>query len=279
VPSIEENVERWNEEYDWSLAGDAWSGPWGDAGTQWFGSIYPRIRGFLPARSILEIAPGFGRWTQFLLDDCETLIGVDVAPKCTEACQQRFADRPGATFETNDGRTLPMVADASIDFAFSFDSLVHVEAEALASYLGELARCLTPDGIAFLHHSNYGAYQRSARLLAPLQSSLDRLPVPARAALLRTGAYRGAHWRAPSVTAASFAAMANDVGLRCIGQELVNWEGGVLLLDCLSVLTPSGSRWDRRNRVVTNRLFRLEARSIRRSSSAYRSPGAARNPG
>ena len=273
MPSIEENVERWNEQYDWSQAGDAWSGPWGNADTQWFGCIYPRIRRFLPARSILEIAPGFGRWTQFLLDSCDTLIGVDVAPNCTEACRTRFADRPGATFETNDGSSLPMVADRSIDFAFSFDSLVHVEADALGGYLAELARCLTPDGVAFLHHSNYGTYQRSAHLLAPVQPAFDRLPVPARAALLRTGTYRGAHWRAPSVSAELVARMAADVGLRCIGQELVNWEGGVLLLDCMSVVTRAGSRWDRPNRVVKNRLFRLEARSIRRSGDAYRDPG------
>ncbi len=179
MPSIEENLDRWNESYDWRLAGEAWSKPWGGATAQWYGCIYPRIQHFLPAASILEIAPGFGRWTEFLLESCDTLIGVDVTPKCIEACRERFADRPGARFEVNDGVTLPMVADASTDFAFSFDSLVHVEIEVLSGYLDELARVLTSEGVAFLHHSNYGTYQRSARALAPLQSSLDRLPVPA----------------------------------------------------------------------------------------------------
>jgi ubiquinone/menaquinone biosynthesis C-methylase UbiE len=272
VPSIEENLDRWNEDYDWRLAGDAWSKPWGGAAAQWYGCIYPRVQRFLPAASILEIAPGFGRWTEFLLDQCDTLIGVDVAPKCIEACRERFADRPGASFETNDGATLPMVADASIDFAFSFDSLVHVEIEVLSGYLEELARVLTVEGVAFLHHSNYGTYQRSAHALAPLQSSLDRLPVAARAALLRTGAYRGAHWRASSVTAARVAEACEERGLRCVGQELINWEGGVPLLDCLSVITREGSRWDHPNTVVKNRLFRLEARAIRRSSSVYNAP-------
>ena len=163
-----------------------------------------------------------------------------------------------------------MVADRSIDFAFSFDSLVHVELDALAAYLGELARVLTPDGVAFLHHSNYGAYQRSARMLAPVQPALDRLPTAARAGLLRTGAYRGAHWRAPSVTAGAFAAACRDVGLSCGGQELVNWEGGVQLLDCFSVIARPGSRWAAPNHVVKNRLFRSEARAIRHWSMAYR---------
>jgi SAM-dependent methyltransferase len=272
MPSVDENLERWNEEYDWRLAGDPWSKPWGGADAQWDGCIYPRISRFLPTGSVLEIAPGFGRWTQYLLEHCETLVGVDVTPKCIEACRERFAGRPGATFFTNDGRTLPMVNDGSVDFAFSFDSLVHVELDTLSGYLAELSRALRPDGVAFLHHSNYGTYRRSAGLLAPVQPVFDRLPTPARAGLLRTGTYRGNHWRAPSVTAASFAQACQDHGLTCVGQELVNWEGGVLLLDCFSVVTRPGSRWAGPNHVVKNRLFRSEARAVRRWSSAYPSP-------
>jgi SAM-dependent methyltransferase len=269
LPSIEENLDRWNEEYDWRLSGEPWSKPWGDASAQWYGCIYPRIRRFLPAKAILEIAPGFGRWTEFLLENCDSLIGVDVTPKCVEACRERFTDRPRARFETNDGSSLPMVDDDSIDFVFSFDSLVHVEAETLAAYLTEIARVLKRDGVAFLHHSNYGTYQRSAHALAPLQESFDRLPTLARAGLVRTGIYRAAHWRAPSVTAARFAGLCEDAGLHCVGQELINWEGGVLLLDCISVVARPGSRWDRPNRVVKNRLFRLEARAVRRAGMVY----------
>ncbi len=138
MPSIEENIDKWNASYDWRLGGDAWSRPWGDAESQWYGSIFPRIHRFLPASAVLEIAPGFGRWTQFLLEHCETLTAVDVAPKCTESCRERFADYPQARFETNDGQSLPMVEDESIDFAFSFDSLVHVESETMMGYLSEI---------------------------------------------------------------------------------------------------------------------------------------------
>ncbi len=269
VPSIEENLDRWDADYDWGEGGEPWSKPWGDATAQWFGCLYPRVRRFLPAPTVLEIAPGFGRWTEFLLGNCDSLIGVDVTPKCVEACRKRFADMPQARFETNDGCSLPMVEDSSVDFAFSFDSLVHVEAEVLAGYLGELARVLRPEGVAFLHHSNYGTYQRSAHTLAPLQDRFDQLPAAARLGLMRAGVYRGAHWRAPSVTAEKFAGLARAAGLHCVGQELVNWEGGVLLLDCISVVARPGSRWDRPNRVVKNRLFRLEARSIRRAGLVY----------
>ncbi len=269
MPSIEENLKMWNEDFDWRLAGEPWSKPWGSPGAQWYGCIYPRIRRFLPVPTILEIAPGFGRWTEFLLEHCDTLIGIDVAPKCVDVCRRRFADRTGASFETNDGHALPMVADSSVDFAFSFDSLVHAEAEALNGYLIELARVLRPDGVAFLHHSNYGAYRRSTHALAPLQGVFGHLPALARGALGRTGAYRGAEWRAPSVSAACFAGLCEKAGMRCVGQELVNWAGGVLLLDSISVVTRPRSRWDRPNQVVKNRMFRSEARSIRRSGSVF----------
>ena len=269
MPSIDENIDKWNESYDWRQRGDAWSSPWGGAEAQWYGSIFPRIHHFLPASAVLEIAPGFGRWTHFLLEHCETLTAVDVAPKCTESCRERFADYPQARFETNDGQSLPMVEDESIDFAFSFDSLVHVESDVLSGYLTELARTLKPGGVAFLHHSNYGSYARSAHAFAPMQTTLDRLPATVRAGLMRMGVYRGAHWRASSVSASGFAELSEATGLHCVGQELVNWEGGVVLLDTMSVLTKPNSRWDRPNSVVKNRLFRLEARAIRKSGSVY----------
>jgi SAM-dependent methyltransferase len=269
VPSVADNLDYWEATYDWNERGDAWSGPWGDAASQWYGSILPRIRHFLPAQRILEIAPGFGRWTQFLLNYCDGLIGVDLAPKCVDACQKRFEGQ-NAIFAVNDGQTLPMVADASIDFVFSYDSLVHVESETLASYLTELARILKPDGLAFLHHSNYGAYRRSARLFGPLQGAFDRTPTLIRAGLIRTGTYRGRHMRATTVTAEGFAHRCEDVGLTCIAQELVNWEGGLLLLDSMSVVAFPGSKWDHPRRVVKNRLFRTGARVARRSDSAYK---------
>ena len=272
MPSIEENIDKWNAGYDWRLRGDAWSRPWGGAESQWYGSVFPRIRRFLPASAVLEIAPGFGRWTEFLLEHCDTLTAVDVASKCVEGCRERFAHYPQARFETNDGHSLPMVEDESIDFAFSFDSLVHVESDVLIGYLAELARTLKPEGVAFLHHSNYGSYRRSAHAFAPLQTTLDRLPAVARAGLMRTGVYRGAHWRASSVSASGFAELSEAAGLHCVGQELVNWEGGVVLLDSMSVVTRPGSHWDRPNCVVKNRLFRLEARSIRTSGSVYSLP-------
>jgi hypothetical protein len=55
-------------------------------------------------------------------------------------------------------------------------------------------------------------------------------------------------------------ALAAEAGLACIGQEIVNWLGG-RFLDCISLLTPPGSPWERPNVVVHNPYFMAEAAS------------------
>src|SRR5438128_1034565 len=64
-------------DYDWKERGEEWSAPWGGSAAQWSGTILPRIRECLPASTILEIAPGFGRWTHYLREHCERLHVVD----------------------------------------------------------------------------------------------------------------------------------------------------------------------------------------------------------
>src|SRR5207248_6740177 len=139
--------------YDWPQKGEEWSSSWGGPEAQWFGAVLPRIHAFVPAHTILEIAPGFGRWTRYLKDYCHDLIVVDMAERCIKACQQAFASSSHITYHVNDGKSLAMIADRSIDFVFSFDSLVHAEADVIAAYLGQLARKLAPNGAGFFHHS------------------------------------------------------------------------------------------------------------------------------
>ena len=201
MPSTQENLSFWNREYDWSAHGDEWSGAWGGAHTQWHGSLFPRIRRHLPVHTILEIAPGFGRWTHFLAGLCERLIVVDLSSKCIEACRARFRDVTHIEYHVNDGRTLPMVAERSVDFVFSFDSLVHVDADVIESYLSELGRVLKPGGAGFIHHSNVAEF--SERLpIDRFLASHHRLNALVRLALPT----RQTHGRAHDVSASVFRA-------------------------------------------------------------------------
>jgi hypothetical protein len=249
MPTIEQNNEIWDEKYEWPEQGDEWSRAWGGVSSQWFGTLLPRLRSFVPASTILEIAPGFGRWTQFLRPLCSKLVLVDVSPKCIAACQRRFAGNEGIQYHVNDGQSLAMVADESVDFAFSFDSLVHVEAPVLVGYLEQLARKLAPHGVGFLHHSNIGAF------VNPGTGELADGMV-------------NRHWRAQSVSAELVRQACNRNALVCLSQEIVNW-GGHDLTDTISVVTRTGSKWGQNNVVRYNADFMREAEYLAGLASLY----------
>src|SRR5215475_14385035 len=118
MPTIEQNSNVWNDNYEWSKDGDEWSQAWGGSESQWFGTIFRRIHAFLPAETILEIAPGFGRWTHFLKNYCKRLIVVDLSERCIETCKRRFSRSSHIEYHINDGKSLQFVPDQSIDFAF-----------------------------------------------------------------------------------------------------------------------------------------------------------------
>jgi SAM-dependent methyltransferase len=263
MPGVEQNLANWSRQWDWSQGGDEWSAWWGGTRAMWLGALLPRIHAFVPAGTVLEIAPGFGRWTQFLQGLADRLVIVDLTPECIDACRERFAAASNIDYHVNDGRSLDMVADGSIDLVFSFDSLVHAELDVLEAYLQQLARKLAPDGVGFIHHSNIGAYRPLTRLArrAPAQQ-FHRLAK--RGLIIDLSA-----WRAESVTADAFARACSAAGLRCVTQELIAWERGPYLIDALSTFTRAGSAWDRPLQRIRNPLFRAEAS---RMAQAYAAP-------
>lgn len=272
MPTVTWNQAKWRD-YEWDDGGDHWSAAWGGPSAQWLSCVHPRAGQFLPARSVVEIAPGYGRWTQFLLPQCESYVGVDLVERCVQACRERFADLPHARFATGDGRTLPMVPDRSVDLVFSFDSLVHAEADVIGSYLRECARVLSPDGVAFIHHSNVGAYRRTAAArdaIGQVVRVTSLFPLVKRA-MVRLGV---ADWhgdRSRSVTAERFSDLAREVGLACPAQEVITWSSP-LLTDCISVVARPGSQWDREPTRASNRAFHVASRSSLAASQAFAWP-------
>jgi SAM-dependent methyltransferase len=252
MPAVEENSRLWNGGYDWTQRGDEWSDSWGGVPYQWAVTVLPRIQAFVPTGTILEIAPGYGRWTAYLKDLCDRLVIVDLSDECIRHCADRFASAANIEGWVNDGKSLEMVVDGSVDFAVSLDSLVHVEADVIHAYLSQLATKLTRHGVGLLHHSNVGAYPRGV------------------------AAERNTHWRGTSMSASIFEAMAREVGLTCISQERLAWGcGGDFLNDCISVFTRPGSRFDRANVVVDNPTFSEREITLARDlSDLYAMPQA-----
>jgi len=271
MPSVQWNLEFWGGANDWSDQGDEWSRPWGGTELEWWGSIFPRIRSFLPTGTILEIAPGFGRWTQFLAGFSQHLTVVDLSERCIEACKQRFSTASHITYHVNDGKSLAMVPDGSVDFVFSFDSLVHAEPEVLRDYLVQLSRKLTPNGVGFIHHSNLGAYP-TGQLVSRM------LPWRVQHTLVEAGWLVSTAWRAGTMTAELFETLCSNSGLQCISQEKINWMYGRHLIDCFSLFTLKSSAWARPNHVVKNPDFMEEAHRISRVANLYPSRERTRLP-
>lgn len=220
----ERNLEIWDSVDHWEHGvfgdgigledGEKWSRAWGSSERQWNVTIKPRIKKFLRGK-ILEIAPGRGRWTAFLYPYADELTIVDISANCIDYCRKRFSEFSNIDYIVNDGRSLPGVAPGSIDFIFSFDSLVHVDLEDISVYISEIARTLSPEGHAFLHHSNLGEYPN--------------------------GIQTTNHMRSPEVSGNEVTAIARDAGLTVVSQESIPWSQDNLdervFIDCLTVLS------------------------------------------
>jgi SAM-dependent methyltransferase len=241
MPDVNWNKTVWGSTYDWQNSGEEWSTGWGGSEAQWFGSIFPRLHRFLPAQRILEIAPGFGRWTRYLISACDEFVGIDLSAKCIDACRNRFSAAKGAQFYVNDGQSLEAAPDRSFDLIFSFDSLVHAESDVLAAYVPQVLRKLSPGGVAFLHHSNFLAYKNTI----PNQ-----------------------HGRAFTVSAETVADLIKRDDGTVLIQEIVNW-GCEHLTDCLTLFSRGDSYPLVKTVQLKNPLFMGEAKLIKHFQSPY----------
>jgi SAM-dependent methyltransferase len=163
LPSVAWNRNEWNDLHDWTLEGDEWSDmadyclqPYSEWKTSLIETfISPYLSG---EKDVLEIAPGFGRWTVAMVERARSLTLVDLSPRCIETCRDRFGHYPQVRFLVNDGRSLSGVEDASIDFLVSIDSFVHMESDVVEAYIVEFARVLRPGGRAIIHHADKRAW-------------------------------------------------------------------------------------------------------------------------
>lgn len=260
---VKANMEIWNEKYNWSRKGEEWSEAWGGSDMEWYATLLPRIHSFVPTGTILEIAPGFGRWSKFLVNLCKNLILVDLSEKCIQSCKNRFKEFPNITYHINDGKSLEMIPDESIDFVFSFDSLVHVEQDVIELYLNQLCKKLKKNGVGFIHHSNIGEYKTYFHIIG-------LMPIRIQKYLGKLGMIEKniEHARAYSMTAHKFRKYAEKAGLRIVTQEMINW-GTKRLIDCISVFTRGDSKLMRPGIIKRNKNFMEEAKYVRELSKLY----------
>lgn len=121
------------------------------------GSHFRNMFDKLDIRRVAELACGHGRHAAQIIEMTEIIYLVDVGKPNIDACKRRFWGRDNVRFILNDGAALAGIPDGSLTSLFSYDAMVHFEADTILSYLSEIARVLEPNGRALLHYSNFDA--------------------------------------------------------------------------------------------------------------------------
>lgn len=102
----------------------------------------------------LEIGPGGGRWTQYLLAAREIIV-VDLNPEFFPYLERRAGELASKfRFYQTTGYELDGIGSDYVDFIFSFGTFVHIDPEGIDSYLGQMKRVLKPGGIAVVQYAD-----------------------------------------------------------------------------------------------------------------------------
>jgi ubiquinone/menaquinone biosynthesis C-methylase UbiE len=206
--NLQNNIEMWGNPTTWKKDGDEWSTQFGTTQNMWNEIIYPRISIFLQG-DILEIAPGYGRVTEKLLEyNINSLEIVDLNSNCIDRCKERFGDRIQGYF-TNSGKDLHDFTSNNKDFILSWDSFVHMDETVVEPYLWEIYRVLKPGAIAWIHHSNLGGGDENN--------------------------WNNIGGRA-NMGNAKFTELSQKAGLTVVNQEYFKWESNAILYDGITTL-------------------------------------------
>ena len=248
MPTVKWNKNVWNKKYNWELKGEEWSQCWGSSEAQWFSSLYPRIHRFIGCDNILEIACGYGRWTNFLQKYAiKNFKGIDLSSKCIEYCKQHLSNS-SSSFHLNNGLSLNDVSDIKYDFIFSFDSMIHVNPKVLQNYIKQIIPLLNTNGVCFIHHSNFGPLVESGGLESNHKGYVHFRDQKTSAKIVYDYVYQG--------------------GGKILCQEIIDWGGGESI-DCLTTFCNKDSFPNSKPKQIINKSFMAEANIIQSVHSKY----------
>ncbi len=130
-------------DYDWKQLGEEWTPT-----PEWKAYIVNDVllRYCPRGKTVLEIGPGGGRWSEVLQKTANRLVMVDVAEKSIELCRRRFSDCNNVEFFINRGDNLDFLPEQSIDFVWCFDVFVCIGLGETAGYVKGFERVLKAGG-------------------------------------------------------------------------------------------------------------------------------------
>jgi len=115
--------------------------------------------GELSSLSVLDVGCGTGTTSRFLVDRCQSLVGVDVSK---EMLDQAAKTVPEASFTWYGGEELPF-PDGQFDVVLAVCVLHHVTPAERRSFVAELHRVARPGGlVALFEHNPYNPLTRRA---------------------------------------------------------------------------------------------------------------------
>jgi ubiquinone/menaquinone biosynthesis C-methylase UbiE len=157
--NVAANLKLWDQEHKWKLDGDEWAGQAELCGVPypvWKDSLVDNlIRPHVtPVAQVIEIAPGHGRWSEYIIPTSGFVTLVDLSPNCLQFCRKKFAHCDNVDYYLTTGSSLPKYCDQNIDFIWSYDSFVHMAPAIIHAYLRGFTRVLRAGGVAVIHHAN-----------------------------------------------------------------------------------------------------------------------------
>jgi ubiquinone/menaquinone biosynthesis C-methylase UbiE len=145
--------QRWSESIgaEHEHLGDEWSDVRRD---DFYFAVYAD-RWLRPDMTVLEVGPGGGKFSVRLAPRVQRLIVLDVAKEMLKRTKKRCKAEGHRNVEyvLANGEDFQPVADASIDFFFSYDVFVHIALEDTWPYAQEMARVLKPGAVGACHHA------------------------------------------------------------------------------------------------------------------------------
>ena len=133
-----------------------------------------------PDQVALEIGPGGGRWTRYMLPFMR-IYAVDLYADMLAELRKNFA-QPNIVEVRNSGTDFPNVPLASIDFLFSFGCFVHLDAPIIAAYLANMRAIIHLDTQVVIQYSD-----KTKPLAANNPRFADNDPVRMRTMVERAG--------------------------------------------------------------------------------------------
>lgn len=129
----------------------------------------------------VEIGPGGGRWTRYLLG-FETLYVVDYHQELLDELKLNFGRQRNIRFIKNNGTDFPGIDENSIDYLFTFGTFVHLDFDLIEAYLLAIRPIIKPGANVVVQYSD------KTKIMAQINKGFsDNTPERMREAVRLTG--------------------------------------------------------------------------------------------